>query len=128
MSDRSSALIKLSCQPFFASNASGSSSTQMKEMSLCSFMPAKASAECKFWLHEDLFEIEEVWSHGLTSSPATRNTEDHPRGFRGESPRNGPAPTRASCSGPPTRDRTSFDLTDHVSGIARDETLVGAVY
>lgn len=26
----------------------------------------KGDAECKFWLHQDLFEIEEVWSHGLT--------------------------------------------------------------
>src|SRR5437016_4645454 len=26
----------------------------------------KADAECKFWLHQDLFDIEEVWSHGLT--------------------------------------------------------------
>jgi len=26
----------------------------------------KGDAECKFWLHQDLFEIEEVWSHNLT--------------------------------------------------------------
>jgi Domain of unknown function (DUF4160) len=25
----------------------------------------KGDAECKFWLHPELFEIEEVWSHNL---------------------------------------------------------------
>jgi len=26
----------------------------------------KADSECKFWLKEDIYEIEESWSHGLT--------------------------------------------------------------
>ena len=26
----------------------------------------KGDAECKFWLHQELFEIEEVWSQNLT--------------------------------------------------------------
>jgi len=30
----------------------------------------KGSAECKFWLKPDVYDIEEAWSHGLT--PAMR--------------------------------------------------------
>ena len=30
----------------------------------------KAGAACKYWLHEDILEIEEAWSYGLT--PAMR--------------------------------------------------------
>jgi hypothetical protein len=26
----------------------------------------KGSCECKFWLHVDVFDIEEAWEHGLS--------------------------------------------------------------